>query len=241
MKFISSMCFKINIIGNVVFLFFFGLMLAGLNLLSIRIFDKLISYINKGQLNSEYLIKISLILIGVKLLSIFLSRQYSNLENNLGYESIQKLICFIFQKIFKVSASDYNKNSNKGTGEIINFIEVDSPKLGYMLKASPKLLFYPIEISLYLYLLYYYLGFSFLAGVLIFILYGILNFILYWKNYKEQHQPMTKKDIGIKLNCDVIENLKFMKIDASKDEIKKMVYLFINFINYKEIFNDLDI
>jgi len=198
--------------------------LAVLNFISIRIFDELISYFKNRENDTEYLIKIASILIGVKLLSVLLSRQYSNFENNLAIESTQKLICFIFQKFFKASPADYDENSKKSHGEIINFIQVDSQKLGYMLMASPQLFFYPVEIGLYLYLLFYYLGYSFLAGILIFILLGIVNYILYSNYDKGQDQLMSKKDIRMKLNSEVFENLKLLKMYAWEDEFKKRVF-----------------
>jgi len=162
-------------------------------------------------------------MVGGKIFNILLSRQYSNYENNLAIESTQKLVCFIFQKFFKASPSDSEENSKSSHGEIINFIQVDSQKLGYMLLACPQLFVYPIQIGSFLYLLFYYLGYSFLAGILTFFICGIINYFLYSNYGKGQNELLTIKDLRMRINSEVFENLKLLKMYAWEDEFKKRV------------------
>lgn len=196
---------------------------TALSLVGIAMFDELITYFKSPTSDNEHLIKIASILIGSKLLMILLSRQYSNLENNLAIEATQKLTCFIFQKFFKASPSDSSENSKSTSGEIINFIQVDSQKLGYMLMASPQIFILPIQISVFIYLLFYYLGFSFLAGILIFIICGLIYYVLFANYGKREKELMSKKDLRMRLNNEVFENLKLLKMYAWENEFKKRV------------------
>ncbi len=184
------------------------MILTSLNLLGIMMFDELITYFKYKTDDMEYLIKISSILIGGKLVSVILSRQYSNFENNLAIESTQKLRCFIFEKFFKASPSDTDENSKSTHGEIINFIQVDSEKLGFMLMVSPQLFINPVQIGVFLYLLFCYLGYAFLAGIIIFVICGIINYFLYANYGVSQDELMCKKDLRMRLNSEVFENLK---------------------------------
>lgn len=200
-----------------------------LSLVGIAMFDELVTFFKNPTTESAYLIKIGSILIGSKLFSILLARQYSNFENNVAIEATQKLICFIFQKFFKASPADSSENTKSTSGEIINFIQVDSQKLGYMLMASPQIFILPIQISVFIYLLFTYLGVSFLAGILVFIVCGVINYFLFSSYGKREKDLMTKKDLRMRLNNEVFENLKLLKMYAWEDEFKKRVNSHKNF------------
>jgi len=186
-------------------------------------FDQLLTIFKNPESEITYLIKISTILIGSKLVTILLTRQYSNFENNIAIEATQKLTCFIFQKFFKASPADSSENAKSTSGEIINFIQVDSQKLGYMLMATPQIFILPIQISVFICLLFYYLGYSFIVGILIFIVCGIINYFLFSNYGKREKDLMDKKDLRMRLNNEVFENLKLLKMYAWENEFKKRV------------------
>lgn len=191
--------------------------------LSIQMFDYLITYFKNPNKDTEYLIIISSLLIGGRLFSIILSRQYSNYEANIANESMQTLIVYIFNKLFKTSPSISYEGYKSSHGEIMNYIQVDVIKLGYMLMACPKLFIYPIQICVFLYFLFYYLGFAFLFGIIVFVFCGVMNYFLYSGYGNQQENLMKKKDLRMKLNSEIFENLKLLKMYAWETDFMKKV------------------
>lgn len=183
--------------------------------------ESLIQYFDKQQNDLNYLIKISAILIGGKTMSIFLFRQYSIFESNIAMESVLKLNCFIFDKILKTSPASNQKKS--GQGEIINFVQVDSPKLGNMLRYCPLILIYPIMIVVYIVILFYFLGISFLFGMIPLVLFIIVNFFMYRTYSGLEHDLLLKKDKRMKVTTETFEALKLLKMYSWEDEFRKRV------------------
>jgi len=195
---------------------------------------KLINYFDDGLDDLNYLIKISSLLISGKVLSVFLYRQYSIIESNLAMESVIKLICFIFDKILKLSPSSKQEKSSQG--EIINFIQVDAPKLGNMLRYSPMILIYPIQIVVYIVILFYYLGFSFLFGIIPLFFLMLFNFFMYKKYRVLQRDLLSKKDFRMKVTTETFDSLKLLKMYAWEEEFRKRV-AFIYFLKKFIIMN----
>ncbi len=204
----------------------FSVILAGLELLGIAMLEYLIKYFDENLDNLNYLIQtMSLLAIG-KLISIFLFRQYSMYESNIAMESVLKLNCFIFDKVIKASPSSNQKRSSQG--EIINYFQVDSPKLGNMLRYCPLLLIYPIQIIVYTIILFYFFGISFLFGLIPLLLFVIINYFMYKRYAVLQNEFLNKKDIRMKITTETFEELKLLKMYAWEDEFKKRVnYIYI--------------
>ncbi len=199
----------------------FSIILAGLDILGVAMLEYLIKYFDENLDDLNYLIRIVSLLAMGKLSSIFLYRQYSMFESNISMESVLTLNCFIFDKIIKASPSSNEKRSSQG--EIINHIQVDSPKLGNMLTYCPYLLIYPLQIVVYTTILFYFFGISFLFGLIPFILFVIINYFMYKKYAGFEDEFLKKKDIRMKITTETFEALKLLKMYAWEDEFKKRV------------------
>lgn len=185
--------------------------------------ERLIQYFDQSLNDLNYLIKISVILLSGKTMSIFLYRQFSIFESNIAMESVLKLNCFIFDKILKTSPSSNQKKSSQG--EIINYIQVDSPKLGNMLRYCPLILIYPILIVVYIVILFYFLGLSFLFGMIPLVVFIIANYFMYRTYAGLEHDLLLRKDNRMKLTSETFEALKLLKMYAWEDEFRKRVIL----------------
>ena len=193
--------------------------------------EAFITYFNTKQNDLNYLIKIGAILLGGKIFSMFLLRQYSIFENNLALKSTLRLNCFIFDKILKTSpASNENKSSQ---GEIINFIQVDSPKLGYMIISCPAMLIYPLQIIIYISLLFYYLGISFLFGMIQLVLFALVNYFIYSNYSKYENTLLTKKDLRMKITTETFDSLKLLKMYSWEEEFQKRVSFFLSIFYFR--------
>ena len=193
--------------------------------------EAFITYFNTKQNDLNYLIKIGAILLGGKIFSMFLLRQYSIFENNLALKSTLRLNCFIFDKILKTSpASNENKSSQ---GEIINFIQVDSPKIGYMIISCPAMLIYPLQIIIYISLLFYYLGISFLFGMIQLVLFALVNYFIYSNYSKYENTLLTKKDLRMKITTETFDSLKLLKMYSWEEEFQKRVSFFLSIFYFR--------
>jgi len=191
-------------------------------------FELLIQYFNQRTNDLNYLIKISVFFISAKAISIFLYRQYSIFESNIAMESVLKLNCFIFDKIIKASPSSQQKKSSQG--EIINFIQVDSLKLGNMLRYCPMILTDPIVIVIYIAILFYFLGVSFLFGMIPLVLFIIVNYFMYSTYSGLENDLLLRKDERMKVTTETFEYLKLLKMYDWEDEFKKRVILYLKLI-----------
>lgn len=181
----------------------------------------IIIYFDQRLNDLTYLIKISFFLIIGKTISIFLTRQCSIFESNLAIKSVLMLNCFIFDKILKASPSSTQKKSSQG--EIINYVQVDSVKLGDMLHTSPKILIYPIEILVFIVVLFYFLGYSFIFGIITLVLSMICNYYVL-SNYADlEDNSLGRKDERMKITTETFEALKILKMYAWEDVFKKRV------------------
>ena len=113
-------------------------------------------------------------------------------------------------------------------GILINFILVDSPKLGNMLKYCPFILVYPIQIGIYITMLFYYLGISFLFGMIPLVLFIVVNFFMYSKYSEMESDFLARKDWRMKATTETFDALKLLKMYAWEEEFRKKV----NFIFY---------
>ena len=67
--------------------------------------------------------------------------------------------CLIFDKILTTSPASMEDNAE--SGEILNFVQVDSQKLTFMMMQSPNTITIPIMLIAYSIMLFTYLGWSF--------------------------------------------------------------------------------
>ena len=155
------------------------------------------------------LIRLSKIILQQKM------HQYSTLMGNKSFLELKNLI---FDKILKLSPS-----VEINTGEIYNFVQIDSNKLCKLIINIPNIFSIPIIIIAYNYLLYKYIGMSFIAGVVVMIIFLIINYYYRTQFSKYLKLHMKKSDARINVTTEMINNLKSIKLNAWDDiAIKKI-------------------
>lgn len=63
-------------------------------------------------------------------------------------------------------------------GEVVNFVQVDAEKVQQNSYNMVYLTRYPLVIVVCFYLLFYYLGYAFFAGIAIFVIAFVINIVL---------------------------------------------------------------
>jgi ABC-type transport system involved in cytochrome bd biosynthesis fused ATPase/permease subunit len=200
---------------------FFSVILVLLEFMVVAMIQFLVKYFDEKIDDLNYLIKITSILVGSKTLSIILYRQYSIFESNLSIKSVNVVYSFLFDKILKVSPASLKNKSNQG--EIINYIQVDSAKLKNMITYCPYLFIFPIQIVVYLLILFYYFGISFLYGMIPLIICIIINTIIYKRYAELENEFMSKKDLRMKITTETLDALKLLKMYAWDNIFKDRV------------------
>ena len=100
----------------------------------------------------------------IRLFEVFFQRKSFDFQSFVGFKSSVEFNCLIFEKLLKVSPSGMRDKAK--SGQVTNFMQIDSMKLTMMMLSSPDLVTIPILIVAYSYMLYMYMGLASFFGVL---------------------------------------------------------------------------
>ena len=137
-----------------------------------------IDYFDPNSDKSSFIYNLSLWKLGLCFILLRTARTFLGIHllmkmTAIGNKAAFELNCFIYNKILKASPSSFTQRATEG--EIVNFIQVDSMKLSWMIQTSPDIFTNPIQIIAYSYLLFEFFSFSFFAGLGILILFFLIN------------------------------------------------------------------
>ena len=129
-------------------------------------------------------------------------------QQSLGIKSSFQLQSLIFHKLLKVSPSSFIQKATQG--EIINFIQVDSEKIEWIIQDAPGLFINPIKIIVYIIMLFNYFGITKLLYLgLIAIAFQFIGVYMYL------HTQMKQQSLGIKSSFQ-LQSLIFPRIFKKK-------------------------
>jgi ABC-type multidrug transport system fused ATPase/permease subunit len=188
----------------------FSVLIAFLEFSCVLIIKEYIDYFQTPDQRRFSLFTLGLAFIFSRTLSTFLYRQLNILEIFLAYKSALELTCFIFNKVLKASPSSFGQKSTQG--EIVNFIQVDAPRLAYAISLSPKLLISPVLIVIYIYLLFNFFGISFLSGMFLLIIFMLISYRVHSKYRILENENLEKKDKRMKVTTETFDTIKLLKL-----------------------------
>ena len=198
---------------QLVLMIFISIIIAFLNIANLynfRLFIQIFSETKKEPSKENIQIGVSYLLI--RLLIIILQRKSSQHLNNLGNKSFIELKNLIYAKILKLSPS-----TNLNSGEIYNLVQIDSFKLCRLIMNFPNLFSIPILLVAYNYLLYKYIGISFIIGIIVMIIFLIINYYYRTQFSKYLKLHMKKSDLRMAVTTEMINNLKVIKLNGWDD------------------------
>ena len=129
--------------------------------------------------------------------------------NIVGNRASFELNCFIYKKILNACPSSFIQRATEG--EIVNFVQVDSMRLSWMIMTSPNIFINPIQIVAYSYLLFDFFSFSFFAGLGILLIFFLINLKISKLFHYYQKKMLEKKDIRMRASTETFENIKILK------------------------------
>ena len=153
--------------------------------------------------------------------SILVYLHYMMKQEAIGIWSSYQLDTFVYHKLLKVSPSSFTQRATHG--EIVNFTQVDSEKLLWMIEGCPQLIVGPFKIISFIYLLFKYFGFSFLSGFVILILMFIINIYIYKGYMIIEEEMLEKKDDRMKITTETFDNIKLLKMYNWENEFKNKI------------------
>lgn len=127
----------------------------------------------------------------------------------LGMRVRSTLIASIYRKSLVLASHEKKKYT---TGEIVNFMAVDSQRFIDMVPWICFLWTAPVQIAIALYLLYNELGLSVLGGLALMILFIPINAYVTKQVKNYQSQQMKLKDKRLKAINEMLSGIKVLKV-----------------------------
>lgn len=129
----------------------------------------------------------------------------------LGYNLSNSLSLLIYEKSLKHPVLCLKKYS---VSEIINYSQVDAQRMTYMGFQLTSLLFSPIMVFVGLWLMYNFIGISFLSGIAVMIATISLTFLFSKIIGKANQEVLKAKDERMKVTQEIFNIIRFIKINA---------------------------
>ena len=159
-----------------------------------------------------------ILLLLVKLLTIFISRKTEFMTEMQGAKTTIQISSLIYDKLLHVST--YN---NFAEGKIVHFVQTDSEKFAEFFVAAPNNLILPFQISFYIVILFRYFGPCFIISLLC--LFGILFGLSYVQRMKINFQKniLVYKDERLKTTTELFNFIKYLKLYSWEDYFKEKI------------------
>ena len=193
---IITICTVFISILNVASLYFF------------RVFVKIFSDPKvAGDWINKYDVLVGFLYLLVRFLNYIFQRKTTQYLNDVGNKSSVELNNLIYVKLLKLSPS-----INVKAGDIYNYLQSDSHKLSKLMSSCPNLISVPFLIIMYNYLLFKYMGVSFIIGFIVMILFLIINYY-YRKQFSKYLKLYLKQsDKRMRVTTETFNNLKVIKL-----------------------------
>ena len=160
-----------------------------------------------GDWVNKYDILIGFLYLLIRFTHYILQRKTTQYLNDVGNKSSVELNNLIYDKLLKLSPSISVK-----AGDIYNYIQSDSHKLFKLMSSCPNIISVPFLIIMYNYLLFKYMGFSFIMGFIVMIIFLLINYY-YRKQFSKYLKLYLKKsDKRMGITTETFNNLKVIKL-----------------------------
>ena len=186
---------------------FISLITLFLNTRTIVAFRNIIIYFKKeNNFERQEIINLSLQFIFFQFINIFFQKHLENKNNVIAIKITSQIKYLIFQKIFNLT-----KRTKIDNAKLINFMQNDSQKIILTVSTLSNLFFFPILISTYCSMLFYYMGKAFIFGFVALIVNFMFTF--YLQNQMKNRQMLKQKSIDnrMKITTTLLNNIKNIK------------------------------
>ena len=204
--------FRSNL-GTIILVLIFGICSTGINVIQMMIFKHYVAMFKEDSIDNTDFIEFVYYGVGflvTKLINIFISKKINEYQNYVGFKAGVELNCIIFDKLLVVSPS--SRHNKAETGEIVNYVQVDSNQLIRFVTMSPSLITIPISIIAYSVLLFQYLGVAFFFGLVVLMIFLIINYFMQKTFKRLQKRRQGNSDKRLRMTTAILFNLKVLKL-----------------------------
>ena len=204
--------FRSNL-STILLVLFLGILSTGINVVQMMIFKQYVAMFKEESINNTDFMEFVYYGVGfliTKLVNIFISKKINEYQNYVGFKAGVELNCIIFDKLLIVSPS--SRHNKAETGEIVNYVQVDSNQLIRFVTMSPSLITIPISIVAYSALLFDYLGIAFAFGLVVLIIFLIINYVMQKSFKRLQKRRQGNMDKRLRMTTAILFNLKVLKL-----------------------------
>ena len=202
---------------------------AGLDYFSVIITKQFIDYFNDSQSSDDSAFAIDaslpvlgLLFLGTQIISTFLNLHAQMIQHNFGNRAGYELNTFIYNKILNYAPSGFTQRANHG--EILNFIQIDSMRLQFLVTIAPNAFVAPLMICAYIYLLFDFFKLTFIPGLVILLSFMVMNYFIAKAFRRRQKRMMGKKDLCMKITTETLENIKILKLYNWENQFKQKIF-----------------
>ena len=208
---------------NLIFIFFMCFLVSFIDIMTIIYYRQVLLLFETRNSDSSSEIYFPLltsivILLSNKLLHIFLLRFFQFYSLKFGTKITIQINTLIYDKLLKISPY-----ASISEGNLVNFIQLDAEKLGDFFSYIPVTIVLPIKVLFFVYLLFRYLGLTFIVGLISIIL--ILFFSIYSQGRRSFYQKelLKCKDQRMKTTTQVLNTIKIIKFSCWEDYYYKKI------------------
>ena len=201
-----------------------GFIQESLKIISVQIAKSLISQYNEEG-NIE---KVSgFLFLLMHFILIFFSRKLNDYQTVMGYKIGYQLECLIYSKLMYSKSFKQFITKNKTiitTADIVNYIVIDSYKLINSILTIPTFVVMPFSLIVYFYMIFSYFKKAFFYGLVIFIVFILINFIFLSKFRHHQSLEQKNKDKTMKIIIKTLNDIENIKLNTEEIDYIKKIY-----------------
>ena len=218
---------KANIIRIITALFLFFSMCA-LDFFGVLLLEELLGRFKEKQNENsrlKYLQNMSLknlifFMVIYKLLTLILDRYAYFICELLSFRTKAQLNLLLYDKLLKIPMFNTGKFTE---GQIINLFQLDSEAFGDLIIYSTYVIMVPIRVIYSVYLLFSFFKLSFIPGIIILIIFGIIFAIYGRKEEKLQHENMKATDERMNITSKAFDMNKIIKLYSWEKFFKEKI------------------
>ena len=155
-----------------------------------------------------------------KLLTLILDRYAYFICELLSFRTKAQLNLLLYDKLLKIPMFNTGKFTE---GQIINLFQLDSEAFGDLIIYSTYVIMVPIRVIYSVYLLLSFFKLSFIPGIIILIIFGIIFAIYGRKEEKLQHENMKATDERMNITSKAFDMIKIIKLYSWEKFFKEKI------------------